>query len=121
MEKTEENSMGFNCLVAKKEDLFVGHCLELDIVATASTLAAVKKDLIDLIMAQVDYAFSNDNLDNLYHPAPAEVWELFYACKTQTEKRMRLQSAFQKKKSLKTFVPPWITAKTCLTNDSCHV
>ncbi len=121
MKKSESTSMIFNCLVKKEDDIFIGHCLELDIVTTASTLTAVKKDLNDLIMVQVDYAFSNDNLDNLYRPAPAEVWELFYACKTQTEKRIRLQSAFQKKKSVKAFVPPWIIAKTCLAKDFCHV
>jgi hypothetical protein len=43
------------------------------------TLEQTQKDIVALICAQIDYAFSNDNLDNLYHPAPKQVWEAFYA------------------------------------------
>ena len=108
-------SMVFSCLIKKEDNLFVAHCLELDIVATASTLKDAQSDLYDLILAQVDYAFSNDNLENLYHPAPSDVWKEFYNCKTQTEDQMNLESSFQKKRTVKKFVPPQITAKTCLS------
>jgi hypothetical protein len=51
----------------------------MDIVATAESFKQVKKDIIDLIKAQIDYAFSHDNLEHLFHPAPKEVWEEFWA------------------------------------------
>ena len=74
-EKT--GSMIFSVLVKKEGDTWVAHCLELDIVTTARSLDAAKAEMNDLIAAQVDYAFCNDNLENLYRPAPPEVWKKF--------------------------------------------
>ena len=71
-------SMVFNILAKKEGESWIAHCLELDIVATAQSLETVKGEMKDLILAQVDYAFSNDNLENLYRPAPAEVWKAFF-------------------------------------------
>jgi hypothetical protein len=104
-------SMVFNVLARRKGDMWIAHCLELDVVTTAESVENLKKDMEDLILAQVDYAFSNDNLDNLYHPAPPEVWKSFYKCKDHTEDRIPIKSSFRSGK--KTFVPPWIIAKTC--------
>ena len=114
-------AMEFNCLIKKEDGLYVAHCLELDIVATGNTIKAVRKDIGDLIIAAVDYAFSNDNLDALYHPAPKEVWQEFYKCTGQVEEKRRLKSVFKKDKELETFVPPWIVAKTCILESHCSV
>jgi hypothetical protein len=73
------NSMTFNIIAKKESGMWVAHCLELDIVATAGTMTDVKKEMDDLIVAQIDYAFTNNNLDNLYKPAPPEAWKEFYA------------------------------------------
>jgi hypothetical protein len=118
---TMENSMIFNILAKKENDMWVAHCLELDIVTTAKSLSTLKKEIVDLIVTQVDYAFSNDNLNNLYHPASPDVWKAFYACKEQEEKKIKLKSAFRTTKNLQTFVPPWIIAKTCTLQDSVNV
>ncbi len=114
-------SMTFSILARQKEGIWIGHCLELDIVATAESLDQLKNDMLDLIVAQVDYAFSNNNLDYLYHPAPKEVWEEFYKCKKIIEDKIDFESQSQKGRDFKTFVPPWIIAKTCLVEDSCIV
>jgi len=89
-----ETSMTFNILAKKEGKTWVAHCLELDIVATATTLKSLKKDILDLVITQVDYAFSNDNLANLYHPAPSRVWKEFYECKRQEEKKVKFKSSF---------------------------
>lgn len=83
-------SMVFNCLIKKENKTFIAHCLELDIVAVGASPEKAKNDLKDLILSQVDYAFSNDNLNNLYHPAPLAVWKEFYTCETQSEDRIYL-------------------------------
>jgi len=57
---------------------------------------------------------SNDNLDNLYHPAPIEVWREFYACKESLTTRKRIKSSFSRPATQAT-VPPWIVAHTCRT------
>ena len=67
-------SMIFNILIKKEEDVFIAHCLELDIVTTSKYEKEVINDILDLVKAQVNYAFSNDNLVHLFHPAPPEVW-----------------------------------------------
>jgi hypothetical protein len=112
--------MVFNILVKKDADLYIAHCLELDIVATSSDFGKVKKDMVDLIKAQINYAFSNNNLDYLYHPAPSEVWQEFYACKNQSEQKIDIKSFFENKK-IEHFVPPWIIARTCISKSQpCH-
>ena len=121
MQSVTENGMIFNILVMKEGDLFVAHCLELDIVATGETLEQTQKDIVALICTQIDYAFSNDNLDNLYHPAPKQVWEAFYACREKTEKRHIVDATFAGKDNKKSFVPPWIIANTCQKSDNCNV
>ncbi|MFH0813433.1 MAG: hypothetical protein V2A69_11440 [Pseudomonadota bacterium] len=108
-----DTSMIFNVLIKKDANFYIAHCLELDIVATSEDLEKAKTDMLDLIKAQVDYAFSNDNLDYLYHPAPTDVWQEFYACKEQIEKRIHIKSAFTK--ASQRFVPPWIIARTCMS------
>ena len=114
--KIEKRSMSFNILIRKEGDYCIAHCLELDIVATAKNLKSVQDDIFDLIKAQVGYAFSNGNLDNLYHPAPPEVWKEFFECKEAWEKKV---SASQADDSLETFVPPWIIATMCQAAN-CH-
>jgi hypothetical protein len=114
-------SMVFNILAKKEGETWIAHCLELDIVATAQSLETLKGEMNDLILAQVDYAFSNDNLENLYRPAPAEVWKEFYQCRSrnQVEDKVDIKSTYKQTKGLKSFVPPWIIAKTCIVEETC--
>ena len=113
-------SMIFNVLIKKEGTLFLAHCLELDLVATAKTFSRVKKEMRDIIETQVDYAFSNDNLDHLYRPAPSEVWREFYACKEMKEEKLDIRSAF-KKTDKEQFIPPWIIARICEASERCRV
>ncbi|OPY85147.1 MAG: hypothetical protein A4E65_00176 [Syntrophorhabdus sp. PtaU1.Bin153] len=117
---SEPTSMIFNVLVKKDEGLYIAHCLELDLVATSEDANEVTSDILDLIKAQVNYAFLNDNLAYLYHPAPTEVWEEFYACKEQIEKKVNLRRS--RAKNPHRFIPPWIIARTCrVSEQTCHV
>ena len=117
--KSSDISIGVNILIKEEDGMFVAHCLELDIVAVAKTLDQAQREVVSLICAQVDYAFSNNNLDNLFHPAPPEVWAEFFKCKEQQERKYKLESAFQK--DIKTILPPWIIAKTCQSGKHCNV
>jgi hypothetical protein len=109
------NAITLNILAKRDGDLWVGHCLELDIVGVADTLEALKADLNDLITAQIDYAFSNDNLTHLFRAAPAEVWAEFYRCRRIAEDQIEIA----KGDNASSFVPPWIIANTCLSENSC--
>jgi len=112
-------AMTVNVLIKKEAEMWVAHCLELDIVATAPTEQEVEADILDLISAQVDYAFSHGNLDHLFHPAPAQVWEEFYRCTDPDEKPVKVESSFRGEGS--DFVPPWIIARTCRLSAACGV
>ena len=109
----ELSGMTFNVIVKKEADQYLAHCLELDIVATAGTEKDVLANMVDLLAAQVDYAFSNDNLDNLFRPAPRGVWEEFYTCSQHVEIKIELQPKLKTPLEKESFVPPWIIAKTC--------
>jgi len=102
----------------KKEGVeWIGHCLELDIVQTGTNLRTLKADMKDLIIAQVFYAFKNDNLDYLFHPAPPEVWKEFFGCKKMDETKYKLNVP-EKKTGV---IPPWVIANICKSESSaCH-
>lgn len=114
-----EMSITVNVLIKKEGDYFLAHCLELDIVATADSAEKVEKEIIDLIDAQIDYAFAHGNLENLYRPAPLEVWKEFDRCKEAKEMKSRVESRF-KGDSLESFVPPWVVANMCMVAEG-HV
>ena len=119
--KTNNISFSVNILIKKEDKLFVAYCLELDIVAVAETADQAQKKIISLICAQLDYAFANNNLDNLYHPAPPEIWSDFYACKEQMERKYKIESTFSAKETTKKIFPPWLIAKTCQADNFCNV
>ncbi len=121
IKKSKELSFTVNILIKKIENLCVAHCLELDIVATGKTPAEAEKEIVSLICAQVDYAFSNNNLDHLYHLAPPEIWKEFFACKEQMERKYKLQSDFRDARRKGNILPPWLIAKTCELEPTCHV
>ena len=106
---TEPFAVSFNILLKEEDGFFIAHCLELDIVATGLTASEARMEILDLIKAQLDYAFNNDNLDNLYHPAPSEVWQEFYSCLNQEQERV----CISEEEAVDRFVPPWIIANTC--------
>ena len=116
--KLNKIAMTFNILIKKTDEEYVAHCLELDIVTTSKDFNQARQDIFDLIQAQVDYAFSNDNLNYLFRPAPAEVWQEFYSCKAIEERKIKLKSTFRG--SPMRFVPPWIITRTCNPPRFCH-
>jgi hypothetical protein len=101
--------MTFNILIREEEDTCIAHCLELDIVATSPTLEGVEIDIMSLITAQIEYAFKNDNLDNLYHPAPPEVWKEYFNCSTAEIKEYILKKALPENSF--SIHPPKVVAK----------
>jgi hypothetical protein len=116
-----DSAVTFSILIKQTEEYgFVAHCLELDLVATADTLEAVKADILDVIVAQIQYAFSNDNLEYLYHSAPPDVWREFYECRNQETERYQVPGSEENEK-IEKFVPPWIIANTCRSTEDRHV
>jgi hypothetical protein len=111
--------MTFNILIKEEEDIFIAHCLELDIVSTSQSLEDVEAEIMSLIKAQIEYAFENENLENLYHPAPPEVWKEYFGCTTAEIKEYILKKALPE--NISPIYPPIVTVKTCIiSNRHCH-
>jgi len=66
-------------LIKRVDDYYQAHCLQFDIVATSDSLGEVRKDIIDLCRAHIEYAYEYDNLEHLFSPAPKEVWAEYLA------------------------------------------
>ncbi|MBU1056101.1 MAG: hypothetical protein KKC46_20095 [Proteobacteria bacterium] len=115
-----EAAFSVNILIKKDNDIFVAHCLELDIVATGKTIAEVQSEIISLISAQIEYAFTNNNLEYLYHPAPSEVWNEFFSCKKQIESKYKIKPGSLESDKKHNILPPWLIAKTCQSGSSCN-
>jgi predicted RNase H-like HicB family nuclease len=113
LKKSNDISFTTNILITKEDGLFVAHCLELDIVAVGETFDEVQREVVSLICAQIDYAFTNDNLDNLFHPAPSEAWQEFYKCKEQVERKYQIRPVNKNRANTGKIIPPWLITKTC--------
>lgn len=64
-------------VVFQEHGWWIGHCLELDIVAQGDSPIAVVRDLMTLCDMQIRTALDMDNLRSIFRPAPAEIWELW--------------------------------------------
>lgn len=112
----QTKSMSFNILIYKDEEynIYVAHCLELDLVATSNKLKTVQHDILDIIKTHVTHAFENDNVQNMYQSAPKEIWERYYRC---NETHQPVVSSLQTPaKSKKFFIPPTISTSICEGN-----
>lgn len=72
------------------DDLYLAHCLELDLVAEGSSPEEACQELFDVIDVQIRTCIENDNLENLFVPAPKDVWERFGRVQTHCrQERLR--------------------------------
>ena len=76
------NSLGYFDDESQK---YVAHCLELNLVATGKSHKEAMSDLIDIIEAHLRFADENDNWDNMFFPAPPEIWARFYNLSKETK------------------------------------
>lgn len=112
-----QEKFNFKVLIRREPDAWVAHCLELDLVAVAPTVEQAESDIIDIVFTHVRYAFENDNIEHMYHPAPPEVWQEFFDCHDREETTYPVDSAGLDP-AIK-FVPI-IEACKCFSRASCH-
>ncbi len=113
----ESQSIVLNVLIYKDEEqnIYIAHCLEMDLVATADSREQVEKDIIDIIQAHITYAFESNNLENMYSPAPPEIWRRYYEHSAQI--RANTNRIIHKSRNKNIFIPPKITAN--FSEDLC--
>lgn len=73
-------------------DQWAAHCLQLDLVECAASREEAQEAILDVIRAHIEYALEHDNMEHLFHPAPADVWKLFLGAELIGSKAVRLES-----------------------------
>jgi len=109
----EKWSFQFRILVKRQDDLWVAHCLELDLVAAAPTEEQAHRDMADIILEQVSYCIANDNMDHLFRSAPTEVWEEYRACEKQMKPVVSVFRAPPKGTVVEDYPPISFIASAC--------
>ncbi len=79
--RSTELKFHLDVLVEKKADNeWEAHCLQLDLIAEGTTAQVAFNHVLNAIDVQIRTCIENNNLGNLYFPAPKEVWDrLAYA------------------------------------------
>ncbi len=114
-------SFELRILIRREDDLWVAHCLELDLVAAALTEKQAEEDIIAVIMEQVRYCIVNDNMDYLFRKVPKEIREEYYACERSEQPTTRLVEAPSTKDRLSPDYPPIsFTANSCRSLSACR-
>ncbi len=69
----------FNVLVEISEGHCVAYCLEMGLVAThdRDDLDELLAKMSKLVTRQLEFAIENDNMSDILHPAPVEIWQRF--------------------------------------------
>jgi len=62
-------------LFTKKQESFVAHCLDLDLVAVGKDRAVAEQRLNAIVRAQISAAYSAGNYTVLFFHAPPEFWQ----------------------------------------------
>lgn len=68
----------FKALTTYEQNLYISHCLELNLVATDTTSGMAKEALGAVVRAHVLYAIENKNMEYLYHSAPQDTWNKYF-------------------------------------------
>jgi len=115
----------FRILIKKEDDLWVAHCLELDLVANAPSQEQVQEEIANVIIAQVRYCLVHDNMDCLFRRAPEDVWEEYNACSQQDSPKLIIKKevaipAPQKRTLAEELPLVSFTAKACWSPIECH-
>ena len=56
---------------------WVGHCLEMDIVGEGDTPQMAAQEVMDLCDTQIIACIENRNLDDIFSPAPSEIFTIY--------------------------------------------
>jgi predicted RNase H-like HicB family nuclease len=88
--KTKPPVFLLNVLLYREGGRWTAHCLQLDLVECARTIEEAQSNILDVIRAHLEHALEHDNMAHLFHPAPAEYWQLFLRSKPIGRRTLRL-------------------------------
>ncbi len=80
-----------NVIYYKEGRVVVAHCLELDLMGEGSNETKAFRQLISTIVAHLEFAMENGLGDQLYRPAPEEIWKKMASAKFRGRTRYRIK------------------------------
>lgn len=119
--RVNDTELSYNVLLKIEDELCIAHCLELDLVHASENAKDALKGLFDVIFAQVSFAFEHDNVENLYKPAPAEVWQEYFKAASEKCKISVKRKHLPKQKSQATRVFPDFISTRILEQGACFI
>jgi hypothetical protein len=89
LENMSANEIDLRAVVYREGDVWIAHCLELDIAAEGKTSLEARRDLGDLCALQIRVATEDGDLSRVFRAAPPELWHVYFrATKKQTLKNL---------------------------------
>jgi hypothetical protein len=85
MTNSKKMKFTFNVLVYSEAGTNIAHCMEMGLVATHDDADEIVPIMNKLIFRQLQFALENDNMADIFHPAPPEVWAKFREAITEGE------------------------------------
>lgn len=77
-------------IIEKKDNLYIAHCLEFDLVTQAKILKESKEMIVDAIYEYLTYAVEHNLQGQVFRPAPSEYWtKIPYTTKEETIPRLK--------------------------------
>jgi hypothetical protein len=80
-------SYEFTIFIEEVEGAHVAHALEAGMLATDDSLEAALSKLSIMLIRHIEFAEKNDRPDQIYRPAPPEVWKRFSELRGRDEVR----------------------------------
>lgn len=75
----------FNVFIENADGVHVAHCLESGLVATSKDVNELPHKMAKMLVRQVEFALKNNNPADIFHPAPSDVWDRFFAAQEKLE------------------------------------
>jgi hypothetical protein len=84
----------FNVFIESVNGAYTAHCLEAGLVATSKDMDELPHRMGKMLVRQIEFALKNNNPADIFHPAPKDVWERFFAAHAKlesTQKNLQLE------------------------------
>ena len=74
---TKPIRLSLRFLIYREAGQWLGHCLDLDIVAEGASPGDALKSCVELCTSQIKYAYERGDIESIFRSAPSEYWHMF--------------------------------------------
>lgn len=78
MKSTTDLSIDLRAVLYPQRNVWIAHCLEMDLVAEGPSADQALLDLLDLCAYQIEFALEHGDLKSIFRPAPEETWVMYW-------------------------------------------